>query len=96
MVWFIVYSGAIIEGPSPEKLKPVVEQAMPTLIELLKDPSIAVRDTAAWTVGRVCEILPDAVISEVCLGPLLQALVEGLTAEPRVAANVCWVSEKLI
>ena len=61
------------------------------LIELLKDPSVVVRDTAAWTVGRVCEIIPDAVITETYLNPLLEALVEGLTAEPRVATNVCWV-----
>jgi len=61
------------------------------LIELLKDSSIVVRDTAAWTVGRVCEILPDAVINEHFLNPLLIAMVEGLNSEPRVAANVCWV-----
>lgn len=65
---------------------------MPMLIELLKDSSIVVRDTSAWTVGRVCEILPDAIINEHFLNPLLHAMVEGLTAEPRVAANVCWVS----
>lgn len=62
------------------------------LIELLKDPSVVVRDTSAWTVGRVCEVLPDAVITEQYLNPLLHALVEGLAAEPRVASNVCWVS----
>jgi importin subunit beta-1 len=58
------------------------------LIELLKDSSVVVRDTAAWTVGRVCELLPDSVIDEKTLNPLLHALVEGLTAEPRVASNV--------
>ena len=62
------------------------------LIESLKDPSVIVRDTGAWTIGRVCEILPDAVINEQFLGRLLQALVEGLDTEPRVASNVCWVS----
>ena len=82
----------MLEGPNPDNLKPTVEQAMPMLIELLKDPSVVVRDTAAWTVGRVCEILPEAVISEQYLNPLLHALVEGLAAEPRVASNVCWVS----
>lgn len=84
--------GSILEGPDPVKLKPIVEQAMAMLIELLKDASVVVRDTAAWTVGRVCEILPDAVINEQCLQPLLQAMVEGLAAEPRVASNICWVS----
>ena len=67
-------------------------QAMPTLIDLMKDPSVVVRDTTAWTVGRICELLPEAAINEVYLSPLLQCLIEGLGAEPRVASNVCWVS----
>ena len=65
---------------------------MTMLIDLLKDPSVVVRDTAAWTVGRVCEIIPEAAINDQYLNPLLHALVEGLQAEPRVASNVCWVS----
>ena len=65
---------------------------MPMLINLLKDSSVVVRDTTAWAVGRVCEILPEAVINDTCLPPLLEALVQGLEAEPRVAHNVCWVS----
>lgn len=64
---------------------------MPTLIELMKDPSVVVRDTTAWTVGRICDLLPEAAINELYLNPLLQCLIEGLGAEPRVASNVCWV-----
>lgn len=63
---------------------------MPVIIELLRDSVAAVRDTAAWTVGRVCELLPEIVLSELFLEPLLLALVEGLASEPRVATNVCW------
>lgn len=70
-------------------------QAMPTLIELMKDPSVVVRDTTAWTVGRICELLPEAAINDVYLAPLLQCLIEGLSAEPRVASNVCWVRDFL-
>ena len=65
---------------------------MPTLIELMHDQSVVVRDTAAWTIGRVCELISDAIVNENYIRPLLEALVNGLTAEPRVAANVCWVS----
>lgn len=68
---------------------------MPTLIELMKDPSVVVRDTAAWTVGRICEMLPEAAINDIYLAPLLQCLIEGLSAEPRVASNVCWVRQTL-
>lgn len=48
------------------------------------------RDTAAWTFGRICEIIPEAAINETFLKPLLESLITGLKAEPRVAANVCW------
>jgi importin subunit beta-1 len=70
--------GSVIEGPSVEKLKPIVEQAMGMFIQLLKDSSVIVRDTAAWTIGRICEAVPEAVINEITLQPLLEGLVIGL------------------
>lgn len=82
--------GSILGGLETSTLKPLVEQAMPTLIELMYDTSVIVRDTAAWTFGRICEIIPEAAINETYLKPLLESLVTGLKAEPRVAANVCW------
>nr|CAD7440994.1 unnamed protein product [Timema bartmani] len=82
--------GSILGGLDAATLKPLVEQAMPTLIELMYDSSVVVRDTAAWTFGRICEIIPEAAINETYLKPLLESLVNGLKAEPRVAANVCW------
>ena len=35
--------GSILEGPDPTQLKPLVEQAMPMLIELMKDTSVVVK-----------------------------------------------------
>jgi len=87
--------GSILEGPDPVQLKPLVEQAMPMLIELMKDNSVMVKDTAAWTIGRVCELIPEAAINPASLQPLLEALVHGLTSEPRVASNVCWAFTSL-
>ena len=57
-----------------------------------EDEVVQVRDTAAWSLGRICQILQDVVVTEVVLHPLLQVLVKGLGMEPRVATNVCWVS----
>lgn len=82
--------GSILSGLEAATLKPLVEQAMPTLIDLMYDESVIVRDTAAWTFGRICEVIPEAAINETYLNPLLQSLLAGLKAEPRVAANVCW------
>ena len=82
--------GSIIEGPSLDKLKPIVAQAIGMFIELLKDQSVIVRDTAAWTIGRICEAIPEAILNENILQSLLEGLVIGLNAEPRVATNACW------
>lgn len=68
---------------------------MPVIINLLSDQSAAVRDTTAWTIGRVCEILPSVALGEDFLAPLLSGLFEGLLAEARVAANVCWAFTSL-
>ncbi|XP_043211672.1 importin subunit beta-1-like isoform X2 [Amphibalanus amphitrite] len=87
--------GSILEGPDSTKLKPLVEQVLPILMQLMKDPVVAVKDTAAWTIGRVCELIPDATLNEAHLPPLLETLVAGLQAEPRVATNVCWAISAL-
>ncbi|XP_039268867.1 importin subunit beta-1-like [Styela clava] len=87
--------GSILEGPSPDQLAPILEQGMPTFFTLLKDESVVVRDTTAWAIGRICDLIPDAVINEKYLMPLLTAMVESLTAEPRVATNVCWAFSSL-
>ena len=56
--------GSILEGPDSTKLQPIVKEAMPMLIRLMKDDSVAVKDTAAWTIGRVCEMNSEAAINE--------------------------------
>lgn len=48
--------GSILGGLESQTLKPLVEQAIPTLIEAMYDRSVIVRDTAAWTFGRICEV----------------------------------------
>uniref|UniRef100_A0A8D9ACX1 Importin subunit beta-1 n=1 Tax=Cacopsylla melanoneura TaxID=428564 RepID=A0A8D9ACX1_9HEMI len=82
--------GAILGGLESSTVGPLVQKATPTLIKLMYDPSVVVRDTCAWAFGRICEITPDSAIAEPYLKPLLEALINGLKAEPRVATNVCW------
>lgn len=62
------------------------------VIDLMKsDQTIQVRDTAAWTIGRICEQVPTTVLQTEMLINLLTALDDGLQREARVATNVCWV-----
>lgn len=82
--------GSILGGLDSTALKPLVEEAMPTLIQLMYDSSVIVRDTAAWTFGRICEMVPEVAMDERFLKPLLESFITGLKSEPRVASNVCW------
>ncbi|EPB71294.1 HEAT repeat protein [Ancylostoma ceylanicum] len=57
---------------------------------------VTIRDTAAWTIGRVLEICPEVVNKDGMLARLLPALSQALNQEPRVAANVCWALVALV
>lgn len=53
----VMVFGSILNGLDTETSKPLVEQAMPTLIELMYDENVNVRDTTAWTFGRIGEVI---------------------------------------
>jgi len=86
--------GCILEGPNKEKLEPLVGTIFPFLLKLMQDKSPLVRDTAAWTIGRICHLLPDSVTDGI-LPPLMHTLVAGLKESPKIAANVCWAIHNL-
>lgn len=79
--------GSIMEGTTSEKMKPLVEQSYPRLVQSLRDPSIAVRDTISWTLGRIVQFHPTIIP----LGQLAPICVEKLKDVPRVAFHMCWV-----
>lgn len=82
--------GSILDGPDPKVLAGLVAQALPTLIEMMQDPNVHVKDTAAWTLGRISDILIETIQPDVHLPPLIQALVMGLEDSTRIVGNCCW------
>ncbi|CAA7262120.1 unnamed protein product [Cyclocybe aegerita] len=82
--------GSILEGPDPAVLTPLVNQALPLLIDMMTDTNVHVKDTTAWTLGRICDLLIGTIKPDVHLHPLISALVNGLQDSPRIIANCCW------
>ncbi|KAJ2758791.1 karyopherin Kap95, partial [Coemansia nantahalensis] len=82
--------GSILDGPDPSVLTPLVAQALPVLIEMVKDQVLQVKDSAAWTLGRVCDLPIECIQLDVHLHNLISALVAGLEDSPRIVANCCW------
>ncbi len=91
----IIAFGKILEGPSPEKLLPILVQAIPVLIGHMQDPCALVRDSAAWTVARICDLHKAAISAEV-LPVLVNALAATLEdSHPKVAAQACFAVHNL-
>ncbi|PVU97545.1 hypothetical protein BB561_000469 [Smittium simulii] len=86
----IMAFGSILEGPEPTALAPLVSQALPVIIEMVADPIVQVKDTAAWTLGRICNLQIECINLDVHLGIMINALIVGLKDNTRVVSNCCW------
>lgn len=79
----------LTQGPSVEKLSPLVQSAMPILINLMRDPHVMVKDSSTWTIGKICELHGPSIPAEV-LTPLVEALLAALSDTPRVCSKACF------
>lgn len=82
--------GAIMEGPEEKILEPLIKQALPLLMEKMQDEAVQVRDSAAYALGRICDVLPDSIDPQSQLPSLIEALFGGLSSNPRMAGSCCW------
>ncbi|KAE8696506.1 Importin subunit beta-1 [Hibiscus syriacus] len=86
--------GSILEGPSVEKLSPLVQAGLEFLLNAMKDGNNQVKDTTAWTLSRIFELLHSpangfSVISPENLERVLAVLLESIKDAPNVAEKVC-------
>ncbi|KAL2121983.1 hypothetical protein VTJ04DRAFT_2438 [Mycothermus thermophilus] len=81
--------GAIMEGPDEKVLEPYVKSGMQPLIAMMEDPSIHVRDSTAYALGRITECCSEAIDPNVHLQPLIHSLFNGLN-NAKMAASCCW------
>ncbi|KAJ5288376.1 hypothetical protein PENANT_c056G05751 [Penicillium antarcticum] len=85
--------GAIMEGPEPSVLEPLIKQALslPTgLLGMMNDSALQVRDSAAYALGRVCDSCPEALDPDLHLQPLIAGLLNGISSDPRMVDSCCW------
>ncbi|KAL3778284.1 hypothetical protein ACHAWO_006852 [Cyclotella atomus] len=80
----------ILDGPSDAALAQYVTQAMPVLLNALSDSNDLVKDTTAWTIGKICDLHVRAIP-----GDTFPTLVNGLaskllTETPRVSSQACF------
>jgi len=86
--------GSILEGPVLDKLTTLVHDALPFMLQAMKDENNHVKDTTAWTLGRIFEFLHGPsleapVITQSNLTTILAVLLEAIKDTPNVAEKVC-------
>jgi len=84
----------ILDGPTKQKLVGLVQQAFGVILSHMNDQQPQVKDTAAWTVGKICEELPETIGPDI-LPNLMNALRKGLSESPKIAVHVCWAIHNL-
>ncbi|KAL8664050.1 MAG: hypothetical protein Q9202_003342 [Teloschistes flavicans] len=82
--------GAIMEGPDEKMLEPLIKQALPVLIDMMNDSVVQVKDSAAYTLGRICENVSESIDQQTHLTPLIRSLFAGLSSNPKMAGSCCW------
>ncbi|KAK4117542.1 ARM repeat-containing protein [Canariomyces notabilis] len=82
--------GAIMDGPEEKVLEPIVKSGMQPLISMMEDPSVHVRDSTAYALGRITETCSEAIDPSQHLDPLIRSLFNGLMNSPKMAASCCW------
>lgn len=82
--------GSILEGPSPARLKPLISEAMDPLLNLMSDTVLQVKDTAAWCLGRMADLVIEGIDVNNHLPRMIDALLKGLQDHPKVSTNCCW------
>lgn len=88
--------GSILDGPDLEQLKSIINQALPPILELIQDANLQVKETVAWCLGRIADMVVDAIDINTQLPQLLHALVNGLQDHPKVSTNCCWTLINLV
>ncbi|KAK7203685.1 hypothetical protein BZA70DRAFT_72397 [Myxozyma melibiosi] len=82
--------GSILDGPDHGTLAHVIGQALPPMLNLMNDPVLQVKDTVAWCLGRIADLVIEGIDTTAHLPGIMAALVAGFQDHPKVVTNCCW------
>ncbi|CEP63668.1 karyopherin beta LALA0_S08e07866g [Lachancea lanzarotensis] len=88
--------GSILDGPDKVQLTNLIHQALPPILNLMKDQSLQVKETVAWCTGRIADLVVGAIDPQTHLPDVVQACLQGLEDHPKVATNCAWTIINLV
>ncbi|EDO15979.1 hypothetical protein Kpol_499p7 [Vanderwaltozyma polyspora DSM 70294] len=88
--------GSILDGPDREQRIYYVHQALPAILTLTSDKALPVKETAAWCIGRIADLVIESIDSQAHLPGVIEACLVGLSDHSKVAANCSWTIINLV
>ncbi|SCU83307.1 LADA_0C10682g1_1 [Lachancea dasiensis] len=88
--------GSILDGPDKVQLTNLIHQALPPILHLIKDQSLQVKETVAWCVGRIADLVIAAIDPQTHLPDVIHVCLQGLEDHPKVATNCAWTIINLV
>ncbi|KAJ3327361.1 karyopherin beta, partial [Blyttiomyces sp. JEL0837] len=82
--------GSIVEGPSPDRINFFIANSLTAFISMLQDSNLQVKDSTAWTLGRISQAIAPSAIRPEQLNSLISAIVNGLNEDSKVASHCAW------
>ena len=80
---------SVLKGPAKTLMNNLVHHALPTMLALLQDTNQHVRETTAWSFGKMAEYTPEPLINTASFTLVLPALVSSLKDRPSVSNRIC-------
>ncbi|KAF8002263.1 hypothetical protein HF325_003228 [Metschnikowia pulcherrima] len=74
--------GSVLEGPDVDQLKPAIQEAIAPILGLVADPTVQVKETATWCLGKIAEVALGALNAELDLGAFVGGIVAWLKRPP--------------
>ncbi|CEP08957.1 hypothetical protein [Parasitella parasitica] len=86
----IIAFGSILDGPSRVKMKLLVDQILPTIVDCMKHPNAHIRLAASWTLVEIIKESSQVLEEPDTLHNVISAVIFGLRdANQRISHNAC-------
>ena len=97
----IIAFGSILQTIYSDRIKDIIEGALPTMIDLLTDKNIDVRSTAAWSLRKITQYHTDCLMNMSNTNPelldaFLQNIIKNLSSNKRVVVQLVDCFSKII
>lgn len=86
----IMAFGSILDGPSQVTLKGFISEALIPILSLMDDSQLQVKETVAWCLGRIADLVVDVLRDDRFLENTIGAIIKGLEDHPKISTNCCW------